>query len=99
MAVDFGGQDITVTSSADLSAKQFYATTMETSGKIALADSAGEQCLGVLQRRNCIPDRDTLGAGEGHDVSCLGLGHFYALHAPENEYALQIMDRRFFAAA
>ena len=51
MAVDFGGQDITVTSSADLSAKQFYATTMETSGKIALADSAGEQCLGVLQNK------------------------------------------------
>ena len=51
MAVDFGGQDITVTSSADLSTKQFYATTMETSGKIALADSAGEKCLGILQNK------------------------------------------------
>ena len=51
MAVDFGGQDITVTSSADLSEKQFYAVTLETSGKIALADSAGEKCLGILQNK------------------------------------------------
>jgi hypothetical protein len=51
MAVDFGGQDITVTSGADLSAKQFYATTMETSGKIALANSVGEKCVGILQNK------------------------------------------------
>lgn len=51
MAVDFGGQDITVTSGADLSDEQFYAVTLETSGKIALADSAGEKCLGILQNK------------------------------------------------
>jgi hypothetical protein len=49
MAVDFGGQDITTVSSADLTGKRFYAVTMETSGKIALANSAGERCIGVLQ--------------------------------------------------
>ncbi|HOT37501.1 MAG TPA: DUF2190 family protein [Candidatus Latescibacteria bacterium] len=49
MAVDFGGQDITTVSGADLSAKRFYAVTMETTGKIALANSAGERCIGVLQ--------------------------------------------------
>ena len=49
MAVDFGGQDITAVSGADLTGKRFYAVTLETSGKLALADSAGEKCLGVLQ--------------------------------------------------
>lgn len=55
MAVDFGGQDITTVAGADLSAKRFYAVTMETSGKIALANSAGERCIGVLQN---IPSAD-----------------------------------------
>jgi hypothetical protein len=49
MAVDFGGQDITTVAGADLTGKRFYAVTMETSGKIALANSAGERCIGVLQ--------------------------------------------------
>ena len=49
MAVDFGGQDITAVSGADLTGKRFYAVTLESSGKLALADSAGEKCLGIVQ--------------------------------------------------
>lgn len=49
MAVDFGGQDITAVSGTDLTGKRFYAVTLETSGKLALANAAGEKCLGVIQ--------------------------------------------------
>lgn len=49
MAVDFGGQDITVTSGADLTDKQFHVVKMQTTGTIALASVAGEQCIGAIQ--------------------------------------------------
>ncbi len=49
MAVDFGGQDITVTSGADMTGKRFHAVKMQTNGTVALASSAGEVCVGALQ--------------------------------------------------
>lgn len=49
MAVDFGGQDITAVSGADLTGKRFYTVTLETNGKLALANTAGERCLGIIQ--------------------------------------------------
>jgi len=49
MAVDFGGQDISVLSGGDLTGKRFYAVKMQTDGTIAVAGSAGERCIGVIQ--------------------------------------------------
>lgn len=34
----------------DLSAKQYYLATLETDGAVDLADSAGEQCIGVIYK-------------------------------------------------
>ena len=48
MAVDFGGQDITVTSGADFTDKQFHGVKMQTNGTTCLA-GRGEHCVGWLQ--------------------------------------------------
>ena len=51
MAIDFygAGQDIALSIGADLIGKSYYAVTMETSGKIALANSTAERCIGIMQ--------------------------------------------------
>jgi hypothetical protein len=49
MAVDFGGQDITVTAGADLTGKRYHAVKMQTNGTVVLAGVDGEQCVGVVQ--------------------------------------------------
>ena len=48
MAVDFGGQDITAVSGADLTGKRFYAVMFRQTGMVGLA-LAGRPCLGILQ--------------------------------------------------
>jgi len=60
MAVDYGGTDISVRAGEDLSAKTYYACTLETDGYVDLADSAGEQCLGIIQPNDASSEGDTL---------------------------------------
>ena len=58
MAVDFGGNDISVIAGETLTDKQFYAVTQESDGKADLGDSAGELVLGILQSSGTIVDGD-----------------------------------------
>lgn len=43
---------------ADLSTKQYYAVKLDASGQIALCDTAGEKCFGVLQDKPAAADRE-----------------------------------------
>jgi hypothetical protein len=57
MAVMNSRDTRTVPAGEDLSTKQFYFVTLESDGKVDLADSAGEQCFGVLLNKPSEVDR------------------------------------------
>ncbi len=58
MAVDFGGNDISVIAGEALTDKQYYAVTQESDGKVDLGDSSGELVLGIVQSSGTIADGD-----------------------------------------
>jgi hypothetical protein len=56
MGADYGGRSITVIAGATLTGYEHYPVVQESSGKVTLADSAGELTLGVLESGGTITD-------------------------------------------
>lgn len=100
MAYNQDGPEITLPASGDLSSYQFHVMTLDTDGKVKLADDAddpSEAMLGVLQNKPDAEDEPAVvrvdsvakamgGASldEGTWVTCDGSGHLAAAVANDN---------------
>lgn len=58
MAMNFGGRDITFFAGESLTDKAYYAVTMETDGKVDLADAQADVVLGLLQNNDADAEGD-----------------------------------------
>ena len=65
--VPITGGDHSFKAAADLSAKQYYAVKLDSSGKIALCDTAGDQAFGILQDKPGAANR--AGSVRRHGIS------------------------------
>ena len=100
MANNADGPEITFKASATLSGKQFYIVTLDTNGRVKVADDPDdpvEPMLGVLQNEPLAIDRDAVVRGDGKAkaiggatiapgvwVTCDGSGQLAAAVANDN---------------
>jgi hypothetical protein len=106
MGNNIDGPEITLKASADLSSNQFHIVTLDTDGKVKLADDpddATEALIGVLQNKPDAEDEEAVvridgiakvmggaSVNEGVWLTCDGNGHAVAAVASDNVIGIAV---------